>query len=890
MKFPLPADTFPPVTLSEDDEEALEAIAEIFVKKTVTQYLEHLTKHNSVVNQSRWKSVKHRDDLRVYRERRAYRRDANNQADHDDATDGMLAMLTFGTMPGNLDDVMYGALNPTTEDMMLKSAYVDDGFVDWAVLASIIQPTPESPFRELSIKWTVKGHPFLVGTVLRRGDTVYIESIGFAVSPNGERIGYYLRHSVDIPGIRELEEFNILRAKISFCHLFRQRDANTVEVYIRGLVAHAEGSPIRLVAATAAEVCISVWKNVHCAEMKKLTRIVQSSLAARLPSMTSASTMSYASSSSSSSASSSLESWSLSSSSTSSSLAASSANTCARCHERAGSRMASLMMASTPSTSTSRKEKHCRICHLRVCSRCRVYKVVFLRADREKVCSQANMLFCTQCAVTAAHVSSRSFAEDDALERESKQSNDTDQDESESGHSGRAFSGRTSMTSSVHRLPLFMQYIILSKDDAQALKNLSGVLIEEILQQYRDFIENQKETVDKTRWRKAARRENVTVYKERHDDSAKEDGEQSSLPLVMAVGSLNGELDDVMYGVINNTQELMCTKSSYLDDRMVDCNVLAAIIKPTKQDPMRSLTLKWHVKGRPIVMGPLVRFRDFVYLESTGIAITSTGQRIGYHIQHSVDVPGIRELHELSIVRANLSTCALYPERHPGDVELFVKSFVDPCGGVPSSVAVGCTSAAVLQSWKNIRCAQMKKLNWLLNNTSSTVRVRQREVCSVCERSFMWAFGVKKSCRICLGTVCSRCRVKKKLNFLSPFERGVMKKGMIFCTRCLYTANQTSALAIAIDEVHENSMGGLLYQDSDGGGSIWNSTQSISSAHSASSISLLENGSPSNDNRQLTPYCCNDHTTATVPAIMSAGFSTTPSAIMPTRTLPHSVA
>ncbi|KAF1313513.1 hypothetical protein FI667_g17286, partial [Globisporangium splendens] len=449
MKFPLPADTFPPVKLTEDDEEALEAIAEVFIKETVTEYLEHLTTHHGVVDESRWKQVKHRDDLRVYRERRSYRRDPNNQTDCDDATGGMLVMLTFGTMPGILDDVMYGALNPTTEDMMLKSAYVDNGFVDWAVLASIIQPTPESPFRELSIKWTVKGHPFLVGTVVHRKDAVYIESIGFAISPNGERIGYHLQHSVDIPGIRELDEYNIVRVKLSICHLFRQRDANTVETYIRGLVVDPSGHPDIVVAGSAAEVPISVCKNAHCAEMKKLTRIVESSLAARLPSMASASTMSYASTSSSSSASSFLESWSVSSSSTSSSSTASDASTCGRCHERVGGRMASLLAASTPSTSTSRKEKHCRICHLRVCSRCRVYKVVFLRTDREKVCNQVSMAFCTQCAAMAAHASSRSFAEDDALELKSKQNNDANQDESESGDSRRAFSGRTSMASSI---------------------------------------------------------------------------------------------------------------------------------------------------------------------------------------------------------------------------------------------------------------------------------------------------------------------------------------------------------------------------------------------------------------------------------------------------------
>lgn len=121
----------------------------------------------------------------------------------------------------------------------------------------------------------------------------------------------------------------------------------------------------------------------------------------------------------------------------------------------------------------------------------------------------------------------------------------------------------------------------------------------------------------------------------------------------------------------------------------MDCNVLATITQPSKTDPLRSLTIKSHVKGRSLATDPLVRFRDFVYLESTSIVVTVSGQRIGYQIQHSVDMPGIREFSELNIVRANLSTCVLYPERRAGDVELFVESFVDLCDDVPVSVAVG---------------------------------------------------------------------------------------------------------------------------------------------------------------------------------------------------------
>lgn len=173
--------------------------------------------------------------------------------------------------------------------------------------------------------------------------------------------------------------------------------------------------------------------------------------------------------------------------------------------------------------------------------------------------------------------------------------------------------------------------VALSPPDAVALKNLSNVLLEELLKQYRDFTETPNEGVERSRWRLAARRENVAVYKERREHRVNGD----ELPLVMAVGALDGDLDDVMYGVISHTQQLMRTRSSYLDDRTGDCNVLATIAQPSKIDPMRSFTLKWHVKGLPSIVGPIVRFRDFVYLESTGVVVTPSSQRIGFHIQHA---------------------------------------------------------------------------------------------------------------------------------------------------------------------------------------------------------------------------------------------------------------
>lgn len=406
MKFPLPADTLPTLALSADDQRKLADAAEVVVTATVFQYHEHLTIHQGVVDERRWKKIKQREDVRVYRERKSGMDESSSSSSAASSHDSvvkenelkvMSPMLTFGTIQGNLDEIMYGVLNPSVEEMQLKSAYVGDGFVDWALLASIIKPSEQDPFRELSIKWTVKGHPLLVGAIMRTRDTLYIESIGIAVTPSGERIGYHLQHSVDIPECPELLKFQIVRAKISFCHLFRQRKENCVEVFIRGYISPMGDAPASLAAVTSAEVSVSVWKNLHCSEMKKLTRI----LTARHRTTTlSFDTSSMGSSSGSRT--------SVALMSMSSVRASSSGRSCALCLHSLGGGF----------SFTSSKEKHCRVCSACVCSRCRVSKTMHLATERLKALSSTNMTFCTRCLLDASCASSATFAVLDALAAE----------------------------------------------------------------------------------------------------------------------------------------------------------------------------------------------------------------------------------------------------------------------------------------------------------------------------------------------------------------------------------------------------------------------------------------------------------------------------------------
>ncbi|KAF1332878.1 hypothetical protein FI667_g3148, partial [Globisporangium splendens] len=271
--FPLPTNTFPHIELSDKDTHTLETLGDFFVQETIQKYQEHRHVSKGIVDTNKWKKVKQREDVRVYRER--YPSHDTSEEASSGALHVMPKMMTVGTIRGNLDDVMYGVVNVTPDAMKLKSAYVEDGFVDWGNLACLIKPTPENPFRELSIKWTVKGHSLLIGAVMRARDNIYIESTGITETKDGERIGYHLQHSVDLPEARELHEYNIVRMKISFCHLYRQRKEGVVDVFIHGVMCPMGDAPVSLSAITAAEVSVSVWKNMHCATMKKLAWLVR---------------------------------------------------------------------------------------------------------------------------------------------------------------------------------------------------------------------------------------------------------------------------------------------------------------------------------------------------------------------------------------------------------------------------------------------------------------------------------------------------------------------------------------------------------------------------------------------------------------------------------------
>lgn len=136
---------------------------------------------------------------------------------------------------------------------------------------------------------------------------------------------------------------------------------------------------------------------------------------------------------------------------------------------------------------------------------------------------------------------------------------------------------------------------------------------------------------------------------------------------VLTVGTVDGEFNDMAFGLSNASTEMLKIKSSYTNDKIADAKVLAAVVEPTPTEPVRGTYIKWSVStGAPFILRKLVRPRDFVYLESIGILQTESGERIGYSLLHSLQIPTIRELSGFQIVRANASICVLFRQKSPG--------------------------------------------------------------------------------------------------------------------------------------------------------------------------------------------------------------------------------
>ncbi|GMF30734.1 unnamed protein product [Phytophthora fragariaefolia] len=396
----------------------------------------------------------------------------------------------------------------------------------------------------------------------------------------------------------------------------------------------------------------------------------------------------------------------------------------------------------------------------------------------------------------------------------------------------------------------------LTDAEKNTFKSISDGILAETMAEYERMLVQGNGVLDTERWKFIKRKESLAAYQDRCALAVTLQASNSVVKLTENVddpvapppvpvssakippqrvlwhGTINCDLDDLMLGVLNQNADMWKVKSSYVEDNGLDYFLLASIIDRTVDNPFDGLQVKWTVNDLgPIVAKPIMRPRDFVFLESTGITQSpTTGERMGYHICHSLDLPGVPELPDYKLVRGKLELYHIFRQKSKGVVEVYVRALCDLQGEMPSTSATLFSAEAMSSLTLTAFCAERHKMMWLLHTMEPCESGKPSLVlCSVCTKDLSKSLlpFMNKSCRICSGRICARCRIPKRLSFLNRRTRGVIKKNIDVCTRCVHTSAHMNALTVAQGEMALENPTSIFYE------SVMN--RSISSASTVSS-------------------------------------------------------
>lgn len=162
--FPLPKGYFGPLSLSKEQEERYREVVRRRLETALAEENEFTVARKRQVDTSKWKLVKSKRQLHIYRQRAV----ATVLADAKRPS-----MLGVGRIEGTLEDVVYGMYSKSHEEMNITMKYIDTSCKDCTVLHAIDLETPSDPFHYLGFKYLVTGFPG--GFMMKPRDWVYLE-------------------------------------------------------------------------------------------------------------------------------------------------------------------------------------------------------------------------------------------------------------------------------------------------------------------------------------------------------------------------------------------------------------------------------------------------------------------------------------------------------------------------------------------------------------------------------------------------------------------------------------------------------------------------------------------------------------------------------------------
>ncbi|ETN02493.1 hypothetical protein PPTG_16445 [Phytophthora nicotianae INRA-310] len=353
------------------------------------------------------------------------------------------------------------------------------------------------------------------------------------------------------------------------------------------------------------------------------------------------------------------------------------------------------------------------------------------------------------------------------------------------------------------------EQLSLSSADTNQLQLVLKAILEANLGRYQDFLASDKGKANPSTWKLVKTTHRTRVYLERqhrpsftpfqaHSSTASND---PVLQPFLCVGSTSGNIDDVMLGIVNPPPACVNDLSK--------ATLLSTITLPTTANPFQSVEMKWMELS---VRSRLVKNHDYVYVEVTGTRHLPSGERVGYHLLHSVDVPVARRLPDC--VRAQLSVCSFFRQESKTSVAVYTLGMMDTLDDRARRVIQPHFVNILLSTFKRAPSVD-KKILEKRDSEVGTGASLSRGNCVTCSKR-PWRLGSAATCNVCSGFVCNSCKVVKELSFMTP-ELDMTKRRVIFCSSCAidenvseFSAAETSSCTSSWGTAHDSDLRSVL--------------------------------------------------------------------------------
>ncbi|OWZ08266.1 hypothetical protein PHMEG_00019217 [Phytophthora megakarya] len=378
--------------------------------------------------------------------------------------------------------------------------------------------------------------------------------------------------------------------------------------------------------------------------------------------------------------------------------------------------------------------------------------------------------------------------------------------------------------------------LVLSQKERKQLRQLAKELVEVNVDSYEEFLYHHNGKLPESQWKFFRRDEQVETYVRRRDKynlngfgapqklhgdsvtrtvtslSSTRSEEFSSLNVadIRSIGRREGTIEEAVHGAMCPTTEMMRYNSEYLQDGLEDGCVLAIIDNVTQEDPFTSLSVRWGVTENSPIVRKVIKSYDHVYLDATGFTQLSNGERVGYHLVHSVDFKGTTPPLQ-QFFRGQVAAIGFWRQVEPNVVQIHGHGVYALPFERARNLFIPAIATSLSKSMVHVFYAsQMKKLRCAIREQRMQMLFRPQwsaqHPCSVCKKKRKMHKG--SSCELCGEHVCKLCRITHKMSSVELDNKMRHSKTHV-CPFCMLSVTNRTAAETVRAEVGAGQYGTL---------------------------------------------------------------------------------